>query len=262
MQRDSLHAEEEGEPGFDKHAFTPTLGGSAGHGTLFNQAIDAGHYYLQSEWDNAGEACLMKPLALGDAAIGVGAAIGRLAGQLHRQRVRPLRRLRTQLDFGDGANCDRPVSKPHLRDRRRIHGDDDAERRAHGLDRFGGRGRVTVAVAALPRSSHRRHPPPVITTSLTTTAAAKPSERQRRDSTFQRLQSRQLHSHDRRDNVQGDVRDPGTFSWLATFKNGKFGAFASTRRCKKGLAQAAAAVPAAAKIVFAKGSQAVAAAGA
>jgi len=55
---------EEGEPGFDKHAFTPTLGGSAGSGTLFNQTIDTGHYYLQSEWDNAAVACLMKPLAL------------------------------------------------------------------------------------------------------------------------------------------------------------------------------------------------------
>jgi PKD domain len=55
---------EEGEPGFDKHAFTPTLGGSAGSGTLFNQSINADHYYLQSEWDNAGKACLMKPLAI------------------------------------------------------------------------------------------------------------------------------------------------------------------------------------------------------
>ncbi|HZL47916.1 MAG TPA: PKD domain-containing protein [Solirubrobacteraceae bacterium] len=52
------------EPGEDPNAFLPTLGGSASSGTLFNQAINTGSYYLQSEWDNAGEVCLMKPLAL------------------------------------------------------------------------------------------------------------------------------------------------------------------------------------------------------
>ena len=51
-------------PGEDPNAFLPTLGGSAASGTLFNQSINAGHFYLQSEWDNAGEACLMKPLEL------------------------------------------------------------------------------------------------------------------------------------------------------------------------------------------------------
>jgi PKD repeat protein len=58
---------EEGEAGVDRNAFTPTLGGSAGAGTLFNQLINEGHYYLQSEWDNAAAACLMRPLALGPA---------------------------------------------------------------------------------------------------------------------------------------------------------------------------------------------------
>lgn len=62
-------AKEEGEPGFDKHAFTPTLGGSASEGTLYNQAIDGGHFYLQSEWDNAARRCLMKPLELTEARI-------------------------------------------------------------------------------------------------------------------------------------------------------------------------------------------------
>jgi PKD domain len=52
------------EPGEDPNAFLPTLGGSASSGTLFNQAINTGSYYLQSEWDNAGKVCLMKPLAL------------------------------------------------------------------------------------------------------------------------------------------------------------------------------------------------------
>jgi len=47
--------------GEDKHAFLPTLGGSASAGTLFDQSINADHYYLQSEWDNATLACLMQP---------------------------------------------------------------------------------------------------------------------------------------------------------------------------------------------------------
>lgn len=59
---------EEGKPGFDKNAFTPTLGGSALAGTLFNQSIDAHDYYLQSEWDNAAKACLMRPLEIKSAA--------------------------------------------------------------------------------------------------------------------------------------------------------------------------------------------------
>ena len=56
--------EEEDGIGYDKNAFLPTLGGSAGSDDLFNQSIGTGSYYLQSEWDNAAKACLMKPLAL------------------------------------------------------------------------------------------------------------------------------------------------------------------------------------------------------
>jgi PKD repeat protein len=50
--------------GYDANSFTPTLGGKASTLNLFNQSINAGHFYLQSEWDNPGEACLMKPLEL------------------------------------------------------------------------------------------------------------------------------------------------------------------------------------------------------
>jgi PKD repeat protein len=50
--------------GYDKNAFLPVLGGSAGSGTLFDQLINTDHYYIQSEWDNALGACLMKPAPL------------------------------------------------------------------------------------------------------------------------------------------------------------------------------------------------------
>jgi PKD repeat protein len=57
------------------------------------------------------------------------------------------------------------------------------------------------------------------------------------------------------------VRDPGTFSWLLTFQNGKFGVFAaSTTKCKKGLVKLNGKCRPA-RIVYAKGSKAVAAAG-
>jgi PKD repeat protein len=51
-------------PGEDPNAFLPTLGGTSSSGTLFNQSINSHHFYLQSEWDNVGAACLMKPLEL------------------------------------------------------------------------------------------------------------------------------------------------------------------------------------------------------
>jgi PKD repeat protein len=50
--------------GEDPNAFLPTLGGSAVAGTLYDQLINGDHFYIQSEWDNAGKACLMKPTAL------------------------------------------------------------------------------------------------------------------------------------------------------------------------------------------------------
>jgi hypothetical protein len=56
------------------------------------------------------------------------------------------------------------------------------------------------------------------------------------------------------------VVDPGTLDWSATFPNGKFGAFASASKCKAGqLRLAGKCRPA--KVVFAKGSETVGAAG-
>jgi chitodextrinase len=53
--------------GHDANAFLPTLGGEFLSNNLFNQAINGGRYYLQSEWDNGGKACLMRPVSLGGA---------------------------------------------------------------------------------------------------------------------------------------------------------------------------------------------------
>lgn len=56
------------------------------------------------------------------------------------------------------------------------------------------------------------------------------------------------------------VTDPGVFSWLATFQNGRFGAFAASSRCKKNFIKLVSRCRPA-RIVFAKGSKAVARAG-
>ncbi|HEV7585483.1 MAG TPA: hypothetical protein VGO14_06860 [Solirubrobacteraceae bacterium] len=54
------------------------------------------------------------------------------------------------------------------------------------------------------------------------------------------------------------VSDPGTFSWLLTFQNGKFGVFAaSSRKCKAGQVRLGGKCRPS-KVVFAKGSQLVA----
>ncbi|HJS93253.1 MAG TPA: PKD domain-containing protein [Solirubrobacteraceae bacterium] len=42
-------------------AFTPTLGGDAVAGTLYNQLIAGDQYYLQSEWSNGSGGCAMQP---------------------------------------------------------------------------------------------------------------------------------------------------------------------------------------------------------
>jgi len=61
--------------------------------------------------------------------------------------------------------------------------------------------------------------------------------------------------------VTETVSDPGTFSWLLTFQNGKFGVFtASNAKCKAGTVKLGGKCRPA-KIVFAKGSRAVAGAG-
>lgn len=56
------------------------------------------------------------------------------------------------------------------------------------------------------------------------------------------------------------VLDPGRFSWLAIFGNGKFGAFASSDKCKARFVRLSGKCRPA-KIVFAKGSETVGAAG-
>jgi PKD repeat protein len=49
--------------GNNPNAFTPTLGGSAAAGTLFNQSMNTDSYYIQSEWSNGDVDCKLRPSA-------------------------------------------------------------------------------------------------------------------------------------------------------------------------------------------------------
>lgn len=49
--------------GTNPNAFTPTLGGSAAAGTLYNQSINSDRYYIQSEWSNGDVNCELRPSA-------------------------------------------------------------------------------------------------------------------------------------------------------------------------------------------------------
>jgi PKD repeat protein len=98
--------------GRDPNSFLPVLGGSAAEGTLFNQEIDESHYYLQSEWDNAGKACLMKPLNLGAGSFAVPSATAGSPVGFTGSATDPYGHLDPTWAFGDGVSAE-GVSPTH-----------------------------------------------------------------------------------------------------------------------------------------------------
>src|SRR5664280_1408146 len=88
--------------GKDPSSFLPELGGA--EGARFNQAINTGSYYLQSEWDNGGKGCLMKPVPLGSAAFALttSASTGSPVG-FHGTATDPYGAFEPAWTFGDGG---------------------------------------------------------------------------------------------------------------------------------------------------------------
>jgi hypothetical protein len=258
--------EEEGEPGFDKHAFTPTLGGGAVSGTLFNQAIDTGHYYLQSEWDNAGEACLMKPLALTEVAIGVGAATAGQPVSFTSSAADPYGAFEPSWTFGDGGTATGPSPSHTYATAGEYTVTVTPKDALTGSTGSTVVTTVTVASPPAPAGPLPVVPPPVTTTSTVTTTSSTttPStvattQPVSPNSAFV-AQAGGFNAVTGAITLKATFSDPGTLSWGATFANGKFGAFASSAKCKKGqLRLRGRCLPA--KIAYAKGSQAVGAAG-
>jgi hypothetical protein len=121
---------------------------------------------------------------------------------------------------------------------------------------------TTVTVAPPPPPAEPIAPPPVtttnpvVTTSSTATVATTPPISP--NSAFV-AQAGSVNAATGAIALKATFNDPGTLSWSATFANGKFGAFASSAKCKKGqLRLRGRCLPA--KIIFAKG-RALAAAG-
>jgi hypothetical protein len=250
--------------GKDPNSFLPVLGGNAVEGTLFNQAIDTGHYYLQSEWDNAGEACLMKPLALGGVAIGIGAATAGQPVSFTSSASDPYGAYEPSWDFGDGGTATGP-SPSHT-----YATAGEYTVTMTPKDALTGSTAsaivTTVTVASPPPPAAPVAPPPVTTThpvtttgSTATSSSVATTQPVSPNSAFV-AQAGGFNAATGAITLKATFSDPGTLSWGATFANGKFGAFASRAKCKEGqLRLRGRCLPA--KINFAKGSRALAAAG-
>jgi hypothetical protein len=263
--------EEEGEPGFDTHAFTPTLGGSAVSGTLFNQAIDTGHYYLQSEWDNAGEACLMKPLALTASAIGVGAATAGSPVSFTSSASDPYGAFEPSWTFGDGGAATGPSPSHTYAAAGEYTVTMTPKDALTGSTASAIVTTVTVASPPAPAEPTPVPPPVTTTSSVTSTTSVTTTGSTTTPSTVATTQPKSptsafvaqtggFNAATGAITLRAAFGDPGILSWAATFANGKFGAFASSANCKKGqLRLRGRCLPA--KITFAKGGRALAAAG-
>jgi hypothetical protein len=242
-----LSPEEEGEAGFDLQAFTPTLGGNAALGTLFNQSIHGGSYYLQSEWDNAAKACRMRPLSLGEGSFGVPSATAGASVTFTGAAFDPYTGFEPTWTFGDGATgSGASVSHTYasageftvsMTPRDRLTNATGAPV-SHTV--VVGAARV-VAVAAAPPST----PPAAV-------AAVTPR------STFAAATA-VVNAKTGLVTLTTSVLDPGMFSFRATFPNGRFGAFASSVCHKPRIRLARRCLPA--TIVYASGSKALAVAG-
>jgi hypothetical protein len=251
--------------GKDPNSFLPVLGGNAAEGTLFNQEVDTGHYYLQSEWDNAGEACLMKPLALTGIALGIGAATAGQPASFTSSAADPYGAYDPSWTFGDGGTATGP-SPSHTY---ATAGEytltvtpKDALTGSTGSTIV-----TTVTVASPPPPAGPVVPPPPVTTtnavtttgSTVTSSSVATTQPVSPNSAFV-AQAGGFNAGTGAITLKATFSDPGTLSWGATFANGKFGAFASSAKCKKGqLRLRGRCLPA--KITFAKGSQVLDAAG-
>jgi PKD repeat protein len=278
--------EEEGEPGFDKNAFAPTLGGAAIENNLFNQSINEGHYYLQSEWDNGGKACLMRPVSLGGTINAASQAAGSPTA-FTASTTDPYGTPAYTWSFGDGGTAtgsspshtyaapgsytvtmtmtepltgstgsaqrtllvnDLPSASFTLAPNPSTAGAPVALNAGASTDPDGsiasyawsfGDGSTASGATA----SHVYGAPGTYTVTLTVTDSAGLGATATQTVTVNPPPNSDFSIIAMKVNAKtgvitftGAVSDPGSFSWLLTFQNGKFGVFtAGTSRCKAGL---------------------------
>jgi hypothetical protein len=237
----------EGEPGFDRHAFTPTLGGSIAEANLYDQLINGGQFYIQSEWDNGAKACTMKPVEITGATFGPssGAPGSPIAFSASASDV--YGGFAPTWSFGDGtegagANVLHTYAAAGAYTVTMTPKDSLTGARGAPVAHT-----VTVAVPVPPV-------PPVPPPTTTTTTPPPPAP----NSTFATAASANAKTGVL--TFTTTVQNGGTLTWLATFANGKFGAFSSASHCRSGQIRIAGKCRPA-KITFAKGSKSVGGAG-
>jgi PKD domain len=229
----------------DPDAFLPVLGGLAAHGTLFDQAINTGHYYLQSEWDNAAKACRMQPLSLGAGSFVAPSGTAGVPASFTASATDPYAALEPTWSFGDGAGAT-GVSVTHT-----YAAAGEYLATMTPKDRLtNATGAVvshTIVVGAAPVAAPvAAVAPPKAVTAVTahSTFATATAVVNRKTGVV---------------TLTTSVLDPGRLSFRATFANGRFGAFASSACRRPRIELARRCLPA--TIVYASGSKAFASAG-
>ncbi|MGH9351967.1 MAG: PKD domain-containing protein, partial [Terriglobia bacterium] len=217
------------EPGEDPNAFLPTLGGSSSSGTLFNQSINSGHFYLQSEWDNAANECRMEPLALSAAGFTPTSASSTagLAVNFKGSATDPYGgELSFSWNFGDGntgtgASPSHTYAAPGVYTVSMTPKNNLTDSTATAVSHT-----VTIAPIPLPPPVVPTPVPPAQTTTITTSTTALASAVAPNSAfnppvaTFNPVTGAITFTV--------SLGDPGAFSWLLTFHNGKFGVFAAS----------------------------------
>jgi hypothetical protein len=227
------------------------LGGSFSEDNLFDQSINGGHYYIQSEWDNGAKACEMKPLEL--TATSFGPTAGTAGAPISFSAAGdPYGGFEPTWSFGDGTEgVGAKVAHTYA-----AAGNFTVTMTPKD-NLTGSTGPAVIHTVTVTAPTPAVPVAPVVptapaTTSTVTTPPPAPN------STFTATAS--TNAKTGAVTFSTAVQNPGTLTWLATFQNGKFGAFVAARHCKRGqIKLAGKCLPA--TITFSKGSKAVSAAG-
>ena len=229
----------------DPNAFLPVLGGLAAQGTLFDQPINTGHYYLQSEWDNAAEACRMQPLSLGAGSFVAPSTTAGVPASFTAGATDPYGAFEPTWNFGDGASAT-GVSVQHT-----YAAAGQYLATMSPKDRLTNATGVAVSHTIVVGAAPVAAPVPVVRPPKAV-AAVTPHSNFAAATAVVNPKTGVV-------TLTTSVLDPGRFRFRATFRNGRFGAFASSACRKPRIKLAGRCLPA--RIVYASGSRAFAAAG-
>ena len=255
----------------DPNAFRPILGGLPGAGTLFNQSINGAHYYIQSEWDNAVSACRMEPQAL-SASVSASPQSG-IAGSpvnFSANVTDPYGEPHYSWTFGDGAEATGPsVSHVYASTGnytvRMTPVDALTGATSAPVERTvsvtltgegGGSGGSGTGGGGAPGGSPGTPATPTSESASSGSSPTTPTTTLAHDSSFTAVAA-SINLATGEITFSESVTGGGTFSWLLTFQNGRYGVFAaSAPRCKVGFVRLRGRCRPS-RIVFARGERSV-----